>query len=451
MPDIQNVYIDSKDNQFYILSSHEIRKVVPDYSGSCVRIRRSSDNSEQDFGFTVSGALDTDAIDTFLDGATAYVTRLYDQKGAYNLIQNTPSLQPILYTRVPEIFFSGGAFLESSSFFGSKNHTTAIVTWASPNNYEDNIYSQWAGFDFSNDDFIVPYWTSVQAPSYYYDGGDNVSFFNYEDGGWRNHAFNFNEFSCTIYENGVRGSLPSTTSSPTYERFVLGKNQFGNSEMRFFGLTIYSGEPDLKEFYENLLTDFPLIDSGFDDYFVVMGDSISTSVFCGLGDTWTIQALYTLGEWTNYSKGGYKLTDFDASLVGELFNSRPSKTHKVIIFAGTNDMQQGGDSAAITFNHLKQLASRIWAAGADSVYVITPLPRYQSNTQASIDFELRRQEFSDDIVNDSSGDFTGVVDTRTLPVGVFGAQDDTDYYVGDYVHLNSVGENILATAVINLL
>ena len=43
----------------------------------CVRLRRSSDNAEMDFGFTASGLVDTAAIDTWLGGANAFVVTFY--------------------------------------------------------------------------------------------------------------------------------------------------------------------------------------------------------------------------------------------------------------------------------------------------------------------------------------------------------------------------------------
>jgi len=38
-------------------AAYSLRKLRADYSGSAVRVRRSSDNTEQDIGFTTQGEL----------------------------------------------------------------------------------------------------------------------------------------------------------------------------------------------------------------------------------------------------------------------------------------------------------------------------------------------------------------------------------------------------------
>lgn len=57
---------------------------VPGYTGPCIRVRRSSDSTEQDIGFS-NGVVDTAAIATFVGSGTGYVLVWYDQKDAYDL------------------------------------------------------------------------------------------------------------------------------------------------------------------------------------------------------------------------------------------------------------------------------------------------------------------------------------------------------------------------------
>jgi hypothetical protein len=64
------------------------------YTGSAIRVRRSSDNTEQDIGF-VAGELDTVALLAFCGVGNGFVTTWYDQSGnARNLAQATASSQP---------------------------------------------------------------------------------------------------------------------------------------------------------------------------------------------------------------------------------------------------------------------------------------------------------------------------------------------------------------------
>lgn len=74
--------------------AYACRKVVLAYAGSAVRVRRSSDNTEQDIGFATGGDLDTAALLTFAGAGSAFVKIWYDQSGnARDLTQSTNSAQ----------------------------------------------------------------------------------------------------------------------------------------------------------------------------------------------------------------------------------------------------------------------------------------------------------------------------------------------------------------------
>ena len=71
-----------------------MRKLRTAYTGSAIRVRRSSDNAEQDSGFDGSGNLDTSALSTFVGANDGFVTTLYDQSGnARNASQSTAASQ----------------------------------------------------------------------------------------------------------------------------------------------------------------------------------------------------------------------------------------------------------------------------------------------------------------------------------------------------------------------
>lgn len=73
-----------------------LRKLISSYNGYCIKLRRSSDSVELDFGFDGYN-LDVNAIKTWLNGATAYCVKLYDQSGnGGDFIQTVDSLQPVL-------------------------------------------------------------------------------------------------------------------------------------------------------------------------------------------------------------------------------------------------------------------------------------------------------------------------------------------------------------------
>lgn len=69
------------------------RRLLASYEGSLIRIRRSSDNAEQDIGYDVAGDLDTAAITAFVSSNSAYITTIYSQNGGQNLTQSTAAMQ----------------------------------------------------------------------------------------------------------------------------------------------------------------------------------------------------------------------------------------------------------------------------------------------------------------------------------------------------------------------
>jgi hypothetical protein len=71
-------------------AAYSLRKLRTAYTGSAIRVRRSSDNTQTDIGFNGSNGLDTTALTTFVGVGNGFVTIWYDQSGnANNLIQNT--------------------------------------------------------------------------------------------------------------------------------------------------------------------------------------------------------------------------------------------------------------------------------------------------------------------------------------------------------------------------
>lgn len=76
-------------------AAYSLRKLRSAYTGSAIRVRRSSDNTESDIGFTALGALDTTALTSFCGSGNGFVTTWYDQSGnARNATQTTAANQP---------------------------------------------------------------------------------------------------------------------------------------------------------------------------------------------------------------------------------------------------------------------------------------------------------------------------------------------------------------------
>ena len=102
----------------YASGAYSLRKLDKNYTGNCIRVRRSNDNVQSDIGFDSNGDLDTTALLTFVGSNSAFVTFWYDQSGLGNNMQvqpNTASTEPrivnsgtidVVNSR-PAIYFDG--------------------------------------------------------------------------------------------------------------------------------------------------------------------------------------------------------------------------------------------------------------------------------------------------------------------------------------------------------
>lgn len=75
--------------------AYSMRRLRLNYTGPCIRVRRSSDNSELDIGFDTSGNFNSADLSTFITNNSAYVVTWYDQSGnGRDITQGTSSNQP---------------------------------------------------------------------------------------------------------------------------------------------------------------------------------------------------------------------------------------------------------------------------------------------------------------------------------------------------------------------
>jgi len=113
----------SSDSPVLALST---RRINSGYTGPLIRLRRSTDSTEQDFGsgLGMGETVDYSAIDTFLSGGTAHVVKWYDQSGqSRDLVQATASRQPL--------FNAGATTGRAVEFTGTSNcymHSVADIS-----------------------------------------------------------------------------------------------------------------------------------------------------------------------------------------------------------------------------------------------------------------------------------------------------------------------------------
>jgi hypothetical protein len=102
-------------------AAYSVRLLRTAYTGNAIRVRRSSDNTETNIGFTALGNLDTSALTTFCGSGNGFVTTWYDQSGnANNAVQTTAAVQPqivssgtvIVVNSIPSIDITLGQTLD---------------------------------------------------------------------------------------------------------------------------------------------------------------------------------------------------------------------------------------------------------------------------------------------------------------------------------------------------
>jgi hypothetical protein len=137
-----DLILDSFSNAATALSFRKLRSA---YSGSCIKVRRSSDDTELDIGF-VNNVLDTSSLLTFVGSGDGFVSVWYDQSGEGN-----NALQSILISQ-PKIVDTGSVLLE-----GGK----PTIDFSAENNY-----------------FII--WNNETAPTIFQDMSDAISVLSLE-------------------------------------------------------------------------------------------------------------------------------------------------------------------------------------------------------------------------------------------------------------------------------
>ena len=123
-------YVGLLDTYTGAAAAYSLRQLSSTYTGSAIRVRRASDNAEQDIGFS-NNELDTTSLASFCSGTNGFVTTWYDQSGnGYNATQTTAANQP-------QIVSSGSVLIQGSKptlrFDGSNDFMDASgVTTGNP-------------------------------------------------------------------------------------------------------------------------------------------------------------------------------------------------------------------------------------------------------------------------------------------------------------------------------
>jgi len=247
---INNVYIGTNqifpnaaslllDSYSGAAAAYSTRKLRTAYSGSAIRVRRASDNSEQDIGF-VSNELDTTSLATFCSGTNGFVKTWYDQSGnTVDATQTTAANQPKIYDSSTGVLLENGK--PTLSFDGTNDSLTLGTAITKPARYSifqtlkatattttynvsGSVASSgaastgWAGFRFNTSNKNSTYWGDgssyriYQTSSTSQDTNQNIYNILYDSG--LNIYIYKNNSSLTLSE--VVGGSATTSAGTTY-------------------------------------------------------------------------------------------------------------------------------------------------------------------------------------------------------------------------------------------
>ena len=90
-------------------AAFSLRALNSNYTGPLVRVRRASDNAEQNILATYDGELNVNALAAFCAGTNGFIVRWYDQSGSGNdAVQATTANQPKIYDSATGVVTENG-------------------------------------------------------------------------------------------------------------------------------------------------------------------------------------------------------------------------------------------------------------------------------------------------------------------------------------------------------
>jgi len=129
-------------------AAYSLRQLSSTYTGSAIRVRRSSDNTEQDIGF-VNNVLDTGSLLSFCGAGDGFLYYWYDQSGNLRHLEQTSNgNQPrIVLTgsietsnNEPAIFVTSSRWMEFTTSGGSSIPSSFFTVLAPVNNSSTSYF-----------------------------------------------------------------------------------------------------------------------------------------------------------------------------------------------------------------------------------------------------------------------------------------------------------------------
>jgi len=210
------------------------RKLSASYAGAALRVRRASDNAQQDIGFDANDNLDTAALTAFCTGTDGFIHSWYNQAAANHATQTTLVSQPKVYDSVtgvilrnlrPAITWDGiDDFLPTTINFFSD--FTAFWVSAPTSGFSNVVFGRGNG----SGRFVVGMTSTTPASSnvFFYKGGAVSTNIFAEAKQYIGYALNKSSSTlCRVGYNGQTGLPASPIGTDNLEILTLGAERSG--------------------------------------------------------------------------------------------------------------------------------------------------------------------------------------------------------------------------------
>jgi len=158
-------------------AAFSVRRLRSGYSGSLLRVRRSSDNTEQNIGFTIGGHLDTAALTGFCGSNSCFISTWYDQSGnGRNAVQATAANQPRM-VNAGSVDMAGGRpgliwpSVTNTTFLGMTAQFFAIGAVSAVAQYDSGTQTGWIA------SYAGLFGGAGPAPPFFHASGAGAPFF----------------------------------------------------------------------------------------------------------------------------------------------------------------------------------------------------------------------------------------------------------------------------------
>ena len=238
-------------------AAYSVRLLRGAYYGSpCIRVRRSSDNAEQDIGFTILGLLDIASLLSFIGSGSGFIRTVYDQSGnGVNWEQATPANQPMIVNAGVLLTENGfpvfltdntNDVLRSSALFGGTSFISSVFKC---NDTQGVLYT---GTTEGND-FLFAFRVNAGVPL---SGATNSS--SYRNGVTQTISNQTGVLNAINTGNLiVFSSLLTSVNTTRYANLQIGSGALTATSMYWAELVLYASEPDdYNEIYDNQITHY---------------------------------------------------------------------------------------------------------------------------------------------------------------------------------------------------